>query len=231
MAPPDGDNDDGDNKRAKFQAQNSANDSAVWARRCKFYLLLSSLIVDAYTSQAATLSHLTMWSWTLHLLYFELHLPCTSASSSLVVRLLHGPSMGGSFALFAMYVWTLIANPSMEFDLAPKGRSDVVIVLRAAWLHAAPVLFHLSDLYANQSILRKHYAGYGTNKLQWFWSCLGGYFAMGLTWEQINGDAAATYNVTIVDSDTYVAISKVIGVLSCVLSFWFMTKPSVLQDN
>lgn len=41
---------------------------------------------------------------------------------------------------------------------------------------------------------------------------------MGLTWEHF-ADAAATYNVTSMDPELYVNISKAIGVISCVLAY------------
>ena len=52
---------------------------------------------------------------------------------------------------------------------------------------------------------------------------------MGLTWEQVNGDASGTYNVTMVSPEVYVLISKVIGVVSCVVAFMVFVKPKLLN--
>jgi len=56
----------------------------------------------------------TLWSWTLHTVCFYPFAP-----SSFWMYLTYGPSLSGAWALMLMYIWTLIANPSMEFDLAP----------------------------------------------------------------------------------------------------------------
>ena len=45
-----------------------------------------------------------------------------------------------------------------------------------------------------QDSLCQAYKGYGNSMLFQFWASVGGYFAMGLTWEQVNGDAAGTYS-------------------------------------
>ena len=111
-------------------------------RRLFFYTFFASLLVDVYVSKAEVLNHLTLWSFTLHTLYFELHLP----STSVMIRIIHCPSFCGAHALLAMYVWTLIANPTMEFDLAPEGRAVWLIHVRGLWFHFAPVLCHWIDL-------------------------------------------------------------------------------------
>ena len=164
-------------------------------RKIIFYAFLTTLIADTYASKAEVLNHLTLWSFILHMLYFELQLPSTSAFTQTLARIFHGPSFCGSFALFSMYVWTLIANPTMEFDLAPEGRAVWLIYARGFWLHLGPILCHYIDFQQNQVVLRDMYSSTGWNKskLCQFWMCLGGYFAMGLTWEQVNGDASGTY--------------------------------------
>ena len=52
---------------------------------------------------------------------------------------------------------------------------------------------------------------------------------MGLTWEQVNGDAAGTYNVTIVSPEAFVNISKAAGVASCIAVYAFMIKPKLID--
>ena len=56
----------------------------------------------------------TLWSWTLHTLCF---LPVPANFWTL---LMYGPSFGGSWALMAMWMWTMFANPQMEVNLAPQ---------------------------------------------------------------------------------------------------------------
>lgn len=214
-----------DDKNAKFEAQQQ--ESAHVTRRVIFYALFSTLLLDAYVSHADVLNHLTLWSWIVHTLYFELHVP----SSPGLTRALHGPSFTGAHALFAMYVWVLIANPTMEFDLAPEGRADWVVYARAAFMHAAPVVFHWIDLSQNKSALCAAYKGYDSSKLFQFWAMIGGYFAMGLTWEQFNGDASGTYNVTIVSPEAFSAISKVTGVLACLASYFVLAKPVLFKET
>lgn len=118
-------------------------------------------------------------------------------------------------------------NPTMEFDLAPEGRADWLIYARGVWLHLIPVVVHWWDIQSNGKVLREVYQVMGDSKLFQFWVCVGGYFAMGLTWEQVNGDAAATYNVTIVTPETYVNVGKVIGVVGCVVAF-VLLKPKLI---
>lgn len=215
---------DSDDKNAKFESQ---QEHINFVRRVFFYALFVTLIADTYASKAEVLNHLTLWSWIVHTLYFELHL----ASSPMSARLLHGPSFTGAHALFAMYCWTLFANPQMEYDLAPEGRAEWLILARAAFLHFAPVVFHWIDINQSKITLREAYKGYGRSMLFQFWAMVGGYFAMGLTWEQFNGDASATYNVTIVSPETYVLVSKAIGVISCAGSYFLIVKPSLCEDN
>jgi hypothetical protein len=137
-----------------------------------------------------------------------------------------------------MYLWTLYANPDMEYDLAPPGRPAWVILMRAAWFHAVPVIFQWIDLIQNKKLLqRRVYAasylpkGKYTKFLYYFWMAVGGYFAMGLTWEHINGDAAGTYQVKHMSPEIYVAVSKVIGVVFCAGSFLLGLRPAVLQSS
>ncbi len=222
--------------KAKLQkmAENTTTSSSILTRKLIFYSFLGTLIADTAASKAEVLSHLTLWSWILHMLYFELHLPSSSSSSSLtpkLIRLLHGPSLCGSYALFNMYLWTLIANPSMEFDLAPEGRATWLIYVRGFWLHLGPILCHYIDMKNNGKILKDVYsiAQWNTSKLCQFWMCLGGYFAMGLTWEQVNGDASGTYNVTMVSPETFVLVSKAIGIVSCIVAFMMLIKPKLLN--
>ena len=201
-----------------------------WIRPGIFYSLLVTLLADVCASRAASLLHLTLWSWILHLLYFELPL-----SSCNRVIWLHGPSLGGSVALWNMYLWTLYANPQMEFDLAPEGRPEWLILIRAAWLHAAPVIFHMVDLHWHSRDLQRAYRSATSNGrgrlLQWLWSSVGGYLAMGLTWEYVNGDATATYHVTVVSEAVYVNVSKVVGIGSCLFTFWLFTKPLLISKQ
>lgn len=228
---------DTDDKHAKFrqsqqqQQAGSKNTNFLLTRCLVFYVLLFSLLADVYASRAAVLDHLTLWSWILHTLYFELHVP----SSPIRTKLLHGPSFTGAHALCLMYIWTMIANPNMEFDLAPPGRAAWLVYARAFYMHFLPILFHWVDLTQNQATLAEIYdspalLAKGGYPFQ-FWACVGGYFAMGLTWEAFNGDAAATYNIEMMDDDTYVLVSKVLGVLACLLSFLFGLRPRLFQAN
>ena len=227
----------GTSSEAKAKLQKMAENTSILTRKLIFYSFLGTLIADTAASKAEVLSHLTLWSWILHMLYFELQLPSSvtsSSSSSLtpkLIRLLHGPSLCGSYALFNMYLWTLIANPSMEFDLAPEGRATWLIYVRGFWLHLGPILCHYIDMKNNGKILKNVYssAQWNTSKLCQFWMCLGGYFAMGLTWEQVNGDASGTYNVTMVSPETFVLVSKAIGVVSCIVAFMTLIKPKLLN--
>jgi hypothetical protein len=220
----------GTHSEAKAKVQLAENKSII-TRKIIFYAFLATLIADTYASKAEVLHHLTLWSLILHMLYFELHLPSTSSLTQELIRVYHGPSFCGSFALFAMYIWTLIANPSMEFDLAPEGRAIWLIYVRGFWTHLGPILCHYIDIKQNESRLRDVYSstGWNTSKLCQFWMCLGGYFAMGLTWEQVNGDASGTYNVTMVSPEMYVLISKAIGVVSCIVAFMVFIKPKLLD--
>eukprot|EP00985_Skeletonema_marinoi_P014303 scaffold7232_cov197-Skeletonema_marinoi.AAC.2 len=216
---------------AKAKSQ-LAQDKSTLTRKIIFYALLATLIADTYASKAEVLNHLTLWSFILHMLYFELHLPSKSSTlTQTLIRLYHGPSFCGSLALFNMYLWTLIANPSMEFDLAPEGRATWLIYARGFWLHLGPILCHYIDIQENGAVLRDVYsaAGWNGSKLCQFWMCLGGYFAMGLTWEQVNGDASGTYNVTVVSPEVFVLISKAIGVVSCIVAFMVVVKPKLLN--
>lgn len=186
-------------------------------RRIIFYLLLASLLADAYASRGETLMHFTLWAWTLQTLYFSEHVVG-------IARYLHGPAFGGSVALWNMYLWTLYANPNMEFDLAPEGRPHWLIVLRALWMHLAPVIFHVVDYRQNQTNLQRLYGGQ-TNMAFKAWTYVLGYLAMGLIWENVNGEAAATYNVTVVSEEVYINTSKAIGIVSCLTSCYFFVEP------
>jgi len=210
---------------------------AMKVRQCLYYLFLATLIADAYASKGDSLMHLTMWSFMLHILYMGLPLTVPSTLdggwTQTMVLLLHGPSWSGAHALFAMYCWTLYANPQMEFDLAPPGRAHWLILLRAAWLHVGPVLVHHVDFASHVDLLRHIYQSSNIFP-SWFllfWASVGGYFAMGLTWEQVNGDAAGTYNVQGMDEETYVNVSKALGVLACLYSFTFGTKAYLMAAD
>lgn len=204
--------------------------SAPSLRRAAYYTLLATFVADAVASKAETLMHLTLWSWFLHILYFELPLtiPTTPQQSSLI-RFFHGPSFCGSHALFSMYLFTLFVNPKMEFDLAPPGRPDWLVLARACVLHVTPVLFHWMDWYYHADTLQRSYLGYENSKLLQFWACLGGYFAMGLTWEQVNGDVTGTYNIESMSAETFTNLSKTIGISACIASFYGFLKPKLFS--
>lgn len=211
--------------RQEDDKYNKASVSDESDRRWKFYAMLVTLMLDVYTSQAKVLEHLTLWSWILHMLYFELPL----SSSSKILPWVHGPSLCGSYALFMMYVWVMLANPNMEFDLAPEGRSDIVIYLRAAWLHCAPPVLHYYDMKNHSAVLRRAYQPQ-KGLLLTLWTSFGGYLAMGLTWEACFDDAgAATYNVTRVSPEVFINVSKVLAVSSCGAAFMSITKPKLID--
>lgn len=259
------DNDD-DNKHAKYAAaqqqqhssssSSSSSSTAFVLRRAFFYILLMTLLADCYASRAETMMHLTLWSYGLHMLYFELplqmldadgdprtaapHNKNNNASHSLVralTLLLHGPSFSGAHALFAMYLWTLYANPAMEFQLAPPGRAVWLVYARAFWLHAGPVFLHWMDLRStsNRRVLRTIYQSVHHHRrnrlLLYFWASVGGYFAMGLTWEQVNGDATGTYRIEPMSEETFVNVGKVLGVAACLASFLVGTKAHLLDKQ
>mmetsp|Transcript_19996 Transcript_19996/g.24005 ORF Transcript_19996/g.24005 Transcript_19996/m.24005 type:complete len:216 (-) Transcript_19996:153-800(-) len=212
-----------DDKHAKFEAQQN---QGLMVRHLIFYTLFFTLIADCYASKAEVLNHFTLWSHIVHTLYFGLHIP----SSPTLTRILHGPSLTGAHALFLAYIWTLVVNPTMEFDLAPPGRAAWLVYARAAFLHVVPIIFHWIDFAKNKKVLSDAYAGYGQGLLFQFWSMVAGYFAMGLTWEQVNGDAAGTYNVTAVSPETFVFVSKALAVFGCVGSFFVMIKPNLCKE-
>ena len=128
-----------------------------------------------------------------------------------------------------MYLWTMIINPNMEFDLAPVGRKVWVVYVRAVWLHIIPVIFHYIDYNNNIKMLRKVYEGTGSNNTALLiWSAVGGYLAMGLTWEQIQGGGsggASLYNITLVSPEVYINVSKALGVISCLIMYYIYLKP------
>ena len=214
-----------DDKHAKFNSNLVSSPTSISTRRLIFYIFFITLLADVVASQAEVLNHLTLWSHILHTLYFELNLD----SSFTMIRLLHGPSFCGSHALLVMYLWTLLVNPSMEFDLAPEGRAEWLIYARGIWIHFMAVLCHWADLSANRIILKKAYQNWNQSRLFQFWVSVGGYFAMGLTWEQVNGDAAGTYNVTLVSPEVFVMVTKVLGVLGCVVAYMIFIKPKLMS--
>ena len=220
---------DATSKSASSSAEDASN---TFIRKCQYYSMLLTLLVDAYYSKGECLMHLTIWSWILHIFYFEVPLTTntTTSNNTFLLRLFHGPSMGGSLALWNMYLWTMIMNPNMEFDLAPEGRKVWVVYVRAVWLHITPVIFHYIDYNNNIEILRRQvYNGTSSNTALVIWSAVGGYLAMGLTWEQLqpegDGGAASVYNVTLVSPEVYVYVSKALGVASCLIMYYFYLKP------
>lgn len=59
----------------------------------------------------------TLWSWTLHTVCFMPFFP-----SRFWTVFTYGPSAAGSWALMVMWMWTMYANPEMEYKLAPPVR-------------------------------------------------------------------------------------------------------------
>lgn len=117
----------------------------------------------------------------------------------------------------------------MEFQLAPEGRADWLVYARAFWLHAGPVVMHWIDIVLNQKSLRKVYVGVG--KGMYFWASVGGYFAMGLTWEFVNGDSSGTYKIEKFSPEVYANVSKALAVLSCIVSFVCGTKAFLIDKK
>lgn len=227
MAAKGNDNDDKHAKCATQRRQQSSISTRYLVRRLSFYILLSTALVDFYASKCDSMLHLTLWSCILHTLYFEL--PLNEATT--LALFFHGPSFSGAHALFAMYLWTLYANPNMEFDLAPEGRAVWLVYVRAFWLHFGPVLLHWIDLASNREALQLIYKSATINTfLLYFWSSVGGYFAMGLSWEQVSGDASATYHIENMSEETYVNVSKALGVTACILSFLIGIKAQLLHE-
>jgi hypothetical protein len=77
----------------------------------------------------------TLWSWTLHTLCFLPFYP-----SKLWTLLTYGPSAGGAWALMVMWMWTMIANPGMEYQLSPKVYQITHTCLHPC-IHATPPLY------------------------------------------------------------------------------------------
>ena len=90
---------------------------------------------------------------------------------------------------------------------------------------------HWFNVKSNQKLLREayDYNNFNKSRLFQFWVSVVGYFAMGFTWEQVNGDADGTYNATFVSPETFVLVSKALGVVSCVVAFLAFIKPKLLN--
>jgi hypothetical protein len=197
--------------------------NAYLIRRATYYALLLTWVADCYASQAESMLHLTMWSWFLHTLYFELSL----ASSTTAVLLLQGPSYSGAHALFVLYLWALVVNPNMEFDLAPPGRPVWLVYARAFWLHVTPVFLHWIDMTFNRDALCRIYREQEGSIWISIWASVGGYLSMGLLWEQVNGDASGTYKIEKVSPKVFVNVGKALGIVACLLSYRYSTKAMI----
>jgi hypothetical protein len=192
-----------------------------------------TLLADVYATPAV-IWHLTIWTWILHTVAFSI--PIHRYPN--LARLTHGPSFNGAFSLAACYCWTLYANPTMEFDLAPKGRPDWLIYLRGFGLHFFPVIAVMMDIITNKLAFRtlyRHFDNWSAGGLDYkyplgFLTCLGS-IALGLIWEIVNGDPSGTYNVTTMTNEEFVLGSKVIGTSVAILSYFFILRPLVYGDR
>jgi len=119
--------------------------------------------------------------------------------------------------------------------LAPPGRSPAVVYVRAFWMHFIPVWFHFTDIAKHEASLRQVYQQKAPSMFLKFWCMVGGYLAMGLTWEQfanlVTGGAggAATYNVTTVSPETFANVSKMLAISACLLVYFISIKPKLID--
>jgi len=87
------------------------------------------------------------WTLALHVLYFGL---CERGQLTLT-RLLHGPSFGGSHAIFMTYLFNCLTEPSWSTKTGTMAFFEL-------WLHLAPVLLHWGDGFLNFLALQKAYS-------------------------------------------------------------------------
>ena len=220
----------------KLQKQLKTDDSRKYLGR----IFLFTLIADLYATPEV-IWHLTIWTWILHTVAFNI--PVSSYPN--LARLTHGSSFNGAFSLAATYCLTLYANPTMEFDLAPKGRPDWMIYLRAFWLHYFPVIAVMLDMKINKmafQTLYKYFENWSAGGLDYKYplgilTCFGS-IAMSLIWEMVNGDPSGTYNITSMPpsfpllgttsaTEQFVLYSKIIGTFGAVMSYFFILRPAV----
>ena len=147
-------------------------------------IFLLTLLADVWTTPEV-IWHLTIWIWFLHTVALNINVQ----SYPNLARIFHGPSFNGAWSLAAMYCFTLYANPTMEFDLAPKGRPVWMIYLRAFWLHFFPVIAVIMDLSMNRiafQTLYQHFENWSAGGLDYKYplgllTCLGS-VALSLVW-------------------------------------------------
>ena len=192
-------------------------------------LFLCTLLADLCATPQV-IWHLTIWTWILHTIAFNIPIHLFPN----LARLTHGPSYNGAWSLAAVYCWTLYANPTMEFDLAPEGRPVWLVYLRAFWFHFFPPIAVTIDMMLNKisfQTLYKNFHNWSAGGLDYTYplgllTCMGS-IVLGLVWEVVNGDPSATYNVTSMSNEQFVLIGKIIGTTAAVLSYFFLLRPAV----
>ena len=192
-------------------------------------IFLLTLLADVYATPAVV-THFTLWTWILHTVAFNI--PVHMFPN--LARLTHGPSYNGAWSLAAAYCWTLYANPTMEFDLAPAGRPNWMIYLRAFWLHFFPIVAVTIDMRINKiafQTLYNQFDNWSAGGLDYKYplgllTCLGS-VVLGLVWELVNGDPSDTYNVTSMTNEQFVLGGKLIATGAAVCSYFFLLRPAV----
>ena len=136
-------------------------------------------------------SFLTFWTLLLHVLYFSIDKASPVAGAA--TRLLHGMSFVAAVAVLAAYSQIAVAgslywgsfydwNLQIGLAIGVSVEPDLWMYLRKAYEHIWPVLALLIDARLNRAELQRCYRG--CSRAFRTALALGGYLALGVTWEQ-----------------------------------------------
>ena len=152
-----------------------------------------------------TLTHVSLWTWLLHIFSVISYL------YNLNHNILFSASIIGSRYIYYGYLFSLLINPNLEYDLVTSQRQGWEVtpyktVIRSVYYHVLPYI--LSFLYIDSF-------KFDNRGIILYISILASYNIIGIILKSLNNYALSPYNIYILtNSNKYIVISE-LGFIIC----------------
>jgi len=169
-------------------------------------------LASDYFRSPEVLELFSIWALAVHFVYFQL------PGKSRALAYSHACSFVGAGVGVALYCHLFMWKPTIETDrMELWDVSFSTVVVRAALVHFAPVVFHALDVSFNQQHLIAAYQA-KPRKLMYLWAFMS-FGALGLVYNVVFPENEESTNIPGIDSRDFLYRSRVVTLLSTLVSF------------
>lgn len=175
-------------------------------------LLCASMLAWDYFRDPEMIGNLSFWALAVHFIYFQLPL------RSRALAYLHPTSFIGACLTPVMYGFLLYWTPMLELNHMELWDVPLsTVVIRAAIINLAPLLFHTLDITSNQVNLIHSYKT-KPQKIMLCWS-FGSFPALGFIFELMYPESEETSDLQGISRDEFLKRNRIICFFVLLFSF------------